>query len=43
VVTIILEPSSPHYKWWLDFILLTLHHYALDDHILSNVANLFIY
>jgi hypothetical protein len=43
VATIILEPSSPHYKWWRDLVLLTLRCYALDDHILSGIANPSIY
>jgi hypothetical protein len=43
VITIILEPSSPQYKWWCDFVLLTLRHYALDDHVLSDVADPSIY
>jgi hypothetical protein len=43
VVIIILEPLSPHYKRWHDLVLLTLHRYALDDHILSNVADSSIY
>jgi hypothetical protein len=43
VVTIVLQPSSPNYKWWRDLVLLTLHSYALDDHILSDVADPFVY
>jgi hypothetical protein len=43
VVTIVLEPSSPDYKRWRDLVLLTLHRYALDDHILFNVADSFVY
>jgi hypothetical protein len=43
VVTIILEPSSPHYKWWCNFVLLMLRRYALDDHILSGITDPFIY
>jgi hypothetical protein len=39
VVTIILEPLLPHYKWWCDLMLLTLHCYALDDHVLSDVVD----
>jgi hypothetical protein len=39
VVTIILEPSSPDYKWWRDLVLLMLHRYALDDHVLSDVTD----
>jgi hypothetical protein len=38
VVTIILEPSSPDYKRWHDLVLLMLRRYALDNHILSDVA-----
>jgi hypothetical protein len=43
VATIVLKPSSPHYKWWRDLVLLTLRRYALDDHILSGIANPSIY
>jgi hypothetical protein len=43
VVTIILEPSSLNYKWWHNLVLLMLYHYALDDHVLSDVANPSIY
>jgi hypothetical protein len=43
VVTIFLEPSSPHYKRWRDLVLLTLHRYALDDHVLSDVVDPSIY
>jgi hypothetical protein len=43
VATIILEPSSPDYKRWCNLVLLTLRRYALDDHILSDVADLSIY
>jgi hypothetical protein len=43
VVTIILEPSSPDYKRWCDFVLLMLHCYTLDDHVLSDVIDLSIY
>jgi hypothetical protein len=43
VVTIILEPSSPDYKRWRDLVLLTLHRYALDDHVLSDIINLSVY
>jgi hypothetical protein len=39
VVTIILEHMSPHYKWWCDLMLLMLHRYTLDDHILSNIVD----
>jgi hypothetical protein len=40
---IVLEPSSPHYKRWRDLILLMLRRYALDDHVLSDVADTSIY
>jgi hypothetical protein len=43
VVTIVLEPSSPDYKRWHDLMLLMLHSYALDDHVLSDVADPSIY
>jgi hypothetical protein len=43
VVTIVLEPSSSDYKRWRDLVLLTLRRYALDDHVLSDVADPFIY
>jgi hypothetical protein len=43
VVTIVLEPSSPDYKRWCDLVLLTLHRYVLDNHVLSDVADPFIY
>jgi hypothetical protein len=43
VVTIILEPSSPHYKRWRDLMLLTLHRYALDDRVLFDIADLSVY
>jgi hypothetical protein len=43
VVTIILEPSSPDYKRWCDLVLLMLHCYTLDDHVLSDVIDLSIY
>jgi hypothetical protein len=43
VVTIILEPSSPDYKRLRDLVLLTLRRYALDDHVLSDVADPSIY
>jgi hypothetical protein len=39
VVTIILEPSSPDYKRWCDLVLLTLHRYALNDHVLFDVVD----
>jgi hypothetical protein len=40
---IILEPSSPDYKRWHNIVLHTLHRYALDDNILSDVADPPIY
>jgi hypothetical protein len=40
MVTIVLEPSSPHYKQWGNLVLLTLRRYALDDHVLSDVTDL---
>jgi hypothetical protein len=43
VVTIVVEPSSPDYKRWRDLVLLTLCRYALDDHVLSDVADPSIY
>jgi hypothetical protein len=43
VITIILEPSSPDYKRWRDLVLLTLRRYALNDHILFNVADPSVY
>jgi hypothetical protein len=43
VVTIILQPSSPDYKQWRDLVLLMLHRYALDDHVLSDVADPSVY
>jgi hypothetical protein len=43
VVTIILEPSSPDYKRWRDLVLLTLRRYALDDHVLFDVADPSVY
>jgi hypothetical protein len=43
VVTIILEPSSCHYKRWRDLVHLTLRCYALDGHILFDVNDPFIF
>jgi hypothetical protein len=40
---IILEPSLPNYKWWCDLVLLTLRHYDLDDHVLSDITDPSIY
>ncbi len=39
VVTIVLEPSSPDYKRWRDLVLLMLHRYALNDHVLFDVVD----
>jgi hypothetical protein len=39
VAMIVLEPSSPDYKRWCDLVLLTLRHYTLDDHVLSDVVD----
>jgi hypothetical protein len=36
---IILKPTSHHYKLWCDLVLLTLHRYALVDHILSDAVD----
>jgi hypothetical protein len=43
MIMILLEPSSPDYKRWRDLMLLTLHRYALDDHVLSDIANPSVY
>jgi hypothetical protein len=43
MITIVLEPSSLDYKWCHDLMLLTLRHYALDDHVLSDVVHPSIY
>jgi hypothetical protein len=43
VATIVLKPSSPDYKRWHDLVLLTLRRYALDDHVLSDVADPSVY
>jgi hypothetical protein len=43
VVMIVLEPSSPDYKRWRDLVLLTLHRYALNDHVLFDVADPSVY
>jgi hypothetical protein len=43
VITIVLEPSSPDYKRWCDLVLLTFCRYALDDHVLSDVADSSVY
>jgi hypothetical protein len=39
VVTIILEPLLPDYKRWRDLMLLMLCRYALDDHVISGIAD----
>jgi hypothetical protein len=39
----VLEPSSPHYNQWHDLVLLTLCRYAINDHILSDVAHSSVY
>jgi hypothetical protein len=42
-----MPPSSrtymPGYKRWRDLMLLTLRRYALDDHILSDIADPSVY
>jgi hypothetical protein len=43
MVTIILEPSSPDYKWWHNLVLLMLRRYALDDHALDSVTDPSVY
>jgi hypothetical protein len=43
VVTIVLKLSSPDYKRWCDIVLLTLHRYAINDHVLSDVIDPSIY
>jgi hypothetical protein len=40
---IILEPSSLDYKRWRDLVLLTLHRYALDDHVFSDITDPSVY
>jgi hypothetical protein len=40
---IVLEPTSPEYKRWHNLVLFMLRRYALDDHILSDVTNSFVY
>jgi len=34
LVPVVLEPESPSYAHWRDLVLLTLRHYAFNDHIL---------
>jgi hypothetical protein len=43
VITIVLQPSSPDYKRWRNLVLLMLHHYALDDHVFSDVTDPSVY
>jgi hypothetical protein len=43
VVIIVLEPSSPNYRQWCNLMLPTLRRYALDNHILFNVADQSVY
>ena len=38
LVPVVLEPESPSYARWRDLILLTLHRYTLDDHILLDAS-----
>jgi hypothetical protein len=40
---IVLKPTSPDNKWWRDIMLLMLHRYALDDHVLSDVTDPSVY
>jgi hypothetical protein len=40
---IVLKPSSHNYKRWHDLMLLMLHRYALDDHILFDIVDPSIY
>jgi hypothetical protein len=40
---IILEPSLPDYEQWHDLMLLTLGHYALDDHVPFDVVDPSVY
>jgi hypothetical protein len=43
VVMIVPEPSSSDYKRWRNLMLLTLHRYALDDHVLSDFTDPSVY
>jgi hypothetical protein len=43
VVSIILKPLSLDYKQWRKLVLLMLHHYALNDHVLSDIADPSVY
>jgi hypothetical protein len=36
LVSVILPPDSAQYTRWHDQVLLTLHRYALDDHVLTD-------
>jgi hypothetical protein len=38
LVPFVLDISFAHYARWCDLILLTLQHYALDDHITFNTV-----
>jgi hypothetical protein len=38
LVLVVLEPESPSYARWRDLVLLTLRRYALDDHVLLDIA-----
>ena len=38
LVPVVLEPESPSYARWRDLILLTLHRYTLDDHVLIDAS-----
>jgi hypothetical protein len=35
LVPVVLDPESPSYAHWRDLVVLTLRHYALDDHVLD--------
>jgi hypothetical protein len=37
-VFVVLDPVSSHYPRWTGQVLLTLRRYALDDHVLDDVA-----
>jgi hypothetical protein len=38
LVSIVLAPDSAQYTRWCDQVLLTLHRYALDDHVLTDAV-----
>jgi hypothetical protein len=38
LVSVVLDPASSHYPRWRGQVLLTLRRYALDDHVLDDVA-----